>query len=145
MDTQVGFTGTRLGMTPAQFSRVFRLLAKLKTTKVGIFHHGDCVGADFQAATIAKSQGYYIIGHPPTDTKLKGYFPYGEFMEPLPYLERNRNIVGSAETVVAAPAEPVEVLRSGTWATARYAEAMGRKLYIVLPDGTVTETIPKIA
>jgi hypothetical protein len=38
---------------------------------------------------------------------------------------------------VAAPRTPIETLRSGTWATVRYARAYGRPVWIVLPDGSV--------
>jgi hypothetical protein len=98
------------------------------------FHHGDCRGADAEAHEIAKSLGYKIALHPPTTAVIstrafcKGvdYF----FVE-APYLDRNRGIVNESALLLAAPRTMQEVLRSGTWATVRYARKCDRPITIL--------------
>jgi predicted Rossmann fold nucleotide-binding protein DprA/Smf involved in DNA uptake len=61
-----------------------------------------------------------------------------EVAEPDEYLKRNRAIVDGSEILVATPKEEDgEALRSGTWATVRYARKMGRVIYIVRPSGVI--------
>ena len=43
----------------------------------------------------------------------------------------------ATDTLVAAPKEDEEVVRSGTWATVRYARKAGRVVLVVRPDGTI--------
>jgi len=38
--------------------------------------------------------------------------------------------------VLACPAQKREQLRSGTWATIRYARKTGVKMFVIFPDGT---------
>jgi hypothetical protein len=61
---KIGFTGTRLGMTPQQKEVITRL--EIFTTKVLEAHHGDCLGsdADFHHFIIEIDQGIRIIIHP---------------------------------------------------------------------------------
>jgi predicted Rossmann fold nucleotide-binding protein DprA/Smf involved in DNA uptake len=54
-------------------------------------------------------------------------------------LDRNRDIVDAAAVLIAAPKEMTETLRSGTWATVRYARKQGKQVWIVWPDGTVSK------
>jgi len=51
-------------------------------------------------------------------------------------LARNRDIVNMSDILIAAPGEKAEVLRSGTWATIRYARKMSRKLLVIYPKGS---------
>jgi hypothetical protein len=101
----------------------------------GEFHHGDCVGADEQAAGLARDMGFRIIGHPPTESGLRAYFPSDEEREPKPYLERNRDIVAETEMLIAVPKEAVEQPRGGTWSTWRNAKKHGRRFWLLSPDG----------
>ena len=41
--------------------------------------------------------------------------------------------------LIACPASADEELRSGTWATIRYARRKLKRIYLILPDGTVQE------
>jgi hypothetical protein len=54
-----------------------------------------------------------------------------------PYLARNKDIVRATEMLVAAPAQDIEQLRSGTWSTVRFARKMERAVWVILPTGTV--------
>ncbi len=51
---------------------------------------------------------------------------------------RDKDIVNPAERMIAAPAGTTEELRSGTWATIRYARKKKVPLSIVWPDGTIS-------
>jgi len=55
--------------------------------------------------------------------------------DPRPPLVRNRDIVDATDMLIAAPATRKEVLRSGTWATIRYAKKMKKWIYIIYPSG----------
>jgi predicted Rossmann fold nucleotide-binding protein DprA/Smf involved in DNA uptake len=54
---------------------------------------------------------------------------------PRSFLERNHDIVDASEVLVAIPKETEEVLRSGTWATIRYAHKLRRRVMIIYPNG----------
>ena len=45
------------------------------------------------------------------------------------------------DMLVACPKGPEEV-RSGTWSTVRFARKRGKRIVIIMPDGTVTEENP---
>lgn len=123
----IGFTGTSKGMSVGQRAALERELRGRTFT----FHHGDCVGADAQAHDIAKAAGGSIVIHPPTDSKARAYCVGGRVLPPYPYLERNHHIVDACDVLIAAP-RGAEVLRSGTWATVRYAQKIGKPV-LVLP------------
>ncbi len=128
----VGFTGTRQGMTDGQCSYLQKVLEELGCTE---FHHGDCIGADSQAAYLVRSmRKVKIVCHPPADPKLRAYVPLrrGDSIHPvLPYRARNHAIVDACEHLCVGPRSNVEVDRSGTWATYRYALAWGRPITII--------------
>ena len=128
----IGFTGTQRGMTPAQAREVERQFA-LGT----VLHHGDCVGADHEAHSIARKLGMIIVLHPPNSGVKRAYCQADKVMPPAPYLIRNHEIVDASKILIAAPKESSEVLRSGTWATIRYANRQGVLVRIVLPSGAV--------
>jgi len=48
---------------------------------------------------------------------------------------RNHKMVDSAGVLLATPKEDHEVLRSGTWATIRYAYKKNKQVVLVWPDG----------
>jgi len=131
---RVGFTGTRYGLSAAQMEAVQRLLHG----GIGEFHHGDCVGADFEAASMAKLAGYRIIGHPPRNQSMRAFFQSDDERAPQSYRFRNRRIVFECEYLIAAPREASECVRGGTWSTWRLSKAFGRKTVLVLPNGKVS-------
>lgn len=133
----VGITGTRKGLTVPQIRTLTAVLTSEFTERGDpcLLHHGDCVGADAVAANIGRNCGFVIIGHPPTDTKLRAYFPSDLERAPQAYLDRNRAIVKACDVLIGCPGGPQE-LRSGTWSTIRFALKIGRGVVVVMPDGT---------
>jgi len=118
----LGFTGTRKGMTRMQAETLGAILEN----RGGTLHHGGALGADTEAAMIAEDHGVQIEVHLPTGHRSKDYFA------------RNRVIVDACEELLAAPAGMEEELRSGTWATIRYARKARRMVTIIWPDGSVS-------
>lgn len=140
MATQVGFTGTQLGLTSAQDSSLFDVLWKLAGDTIPIYlRHGDCVGADEAAHSLGLELEYLPIIHPP-ENESKRAFVVGwyEMLEPKAYLDRNRDIVDASEVLVACPRELVihDKCRHGTCWTVRYARKVGKPIIIIWPDGT---------
>ncbi len=52
-------------------------------------------------------------------------------------LVRNNKIVGSTNLLVVCPKEDRMVIRSGTWATYRYAKGLGQNIALILPNGAL--------
>lgn len=136
----IGFTGTQKGMTQRQKDALRQLFCWLP---IFYMRHGDCLGADSEAHTIFEDvlplRDIFI--HRPLDEKNRA-FRRGEnvsFPTPsLPYLQRNKYIAGcvagfKTDLLIAAPGEDTEQLRSGTWATVRYARRCGTPRIILLP------------
>lgn len=136
----VGFTGTREGMTINQRSQFWAWLEK---QDCDVFRHGACVGADEQAAVIADrlTPRPTVFAHPCDLTGLvsrEAVRVSDELDAPQRPLDRNRTIVDGCDVLAACPKGPEE-LRSGTWACVRYARRVGRRVVYFWPDGTVTE------
>lgn len=126
---KVGFTGTRRGMTTRQREELNAILPE------GCwFHHGDCVGADAQAHEVARQKGCAIVIHPCTLTSQRAFCVGADrILTPKRPLVRNRDIVEAVDWLIAAPATLHEVLRSGTWATIRYARKIEKQVRILKP------------
>lgn len=135
----VGFTGTRKGMTPGQLDKFIEILDGLYEDFTSSFHHGMCVGADAQAHNIAVQLKYWVVGHPPVNVSLMAttLVPH-ETRRPLPYLQRDDEIVRESDILIATPRSTQEVMRgSGTWYTVRRARASGTPCALIFPDGSV--------
>jgi hypothetical protein len=133
-----GFTGTQEGMTNSQIKGVEAVFRRLSLMYL---HHGDCVGADADAHNIANAMGIKVIIHPPSNYIKRAFCAgYSEMMPEKPYLDRNRIIVNINTNLVATPKGP-EKIRSGTWYTIRYARKLKRNIFIVWPDGKITEEL----
>jgi hypothetical protein len=130
----IGFTGTRHGMSLSQFSTVQSMLRRHRLDGSITGHHGCCVGGDAEFHRLLRGIDAFIAGHPGP-----GY-PNGplcarvicDFVEdPLPYMQRNRSIVSATSRdeehdrapgiMIAAPYEDAPQIRGGTWATIRMA------------------------
>lgn len=137
---KIGFTGTQRGMTEAQKECVRVLLAAYGLESE--FHHGDCIGADAEAHQLAWIRDIKVVIHPPKNPN-KRAFCQGAWIErePKNYLSRNHDIVDAASVLIATPGEAEEQLRSGTWATIRYARKRGKRVMLVRPDGSIFVTL----
>lgn len=131
----LGFTGTRRGLSEKQRDQLCFVLSALRT-RVNEFHHGGAVGADQEAMTMARQLRYVIHWHPSTLNDLTYDRDYADdvWHDTWPPLVRNRHIVEACDMLVAAPLVDKEELRSGTWATVRYAR-QAVKPYVMLSRG----------
>ena len=136
---RVGFTGTHRGCTLPQKRALRALMESL--LEVQDLSHGDCVGSDAQAHGIARELGWRIEIHPGKVDASKRAFCKGaaRIYPPLPPLDRNHKIVDKVHLMIATPKDFDEELRSGTWATVRYAHKHGKPVKLVLPDGRVED------
>ena len=131
---KIGFTGTREGLTDEQHQVLLNLIIASDPTEV---HHGDCVGADAYCHTIAVNQKIPVILHPPDLPGLRMFCTQSasEIREEKPYLDRNHDIVDETDILIACPKGGQETIRSGTWATVRYARKQGKQVIIIYPSG----------
>jgi hypothetical protein len=133
----VGFMGTGDGMTRPQTAAVLALLQKLGASEA---HHGDSKGAEVQFHGLCLALGLATVVHPPQDEANRGRCQADRIEPALPYRERNHRIVDATHLLVMAPRQQSgEVVRSGTWETVRYARGLGRRIFIVRPDGSRQE------
>jgi hypothetical protein len=151
-------------MTPAQRAALPQVFATLPERVL----HGGAEGADEEFhdwIRAADGDRTFIVGHPkPFGTVAIEIFPasyvrwefwrrseYGSiwgihpkgsaivhFHEDDPLI-RNRLIAARCDALLATPAEPDEVLRSGTWSTIRYARKEGKPITLILPSGEIRE------
>jgi hypothetical protein len=141
----IGFTGTRLKMNPLQRRILIDLLGSdprfendEDADEIYEFHHGDCVGADRQAFQVARDLGWTTFSHPGIGGMRAGT-PSDVILTPKPLLERDKDIAEVCDYLMATPHTEVEVRRSGTWTTVRYARSLGKPILIILPSGQVKE------
>ena len=142
---KVGVTGTRSGMTEAQFDAVKFYLEQLindrETGEEMEFHHGDCVGVDVETAILAASLGYYVVNHPPIKDELRAYHHSHQHREPLSYFARNRNIVDDTDMLFVVPYQMEWQPNGGTWYTNDYAIKKQKSKIIFWPDGTTQTSV----
>lgn len=131
----IAFTGTQKGMTEKQHSAVFMFFRR--TPDFDEVAHGDCIGADAQFHEIASEYDVFVNIFPPTVEKKRAFCNGSAIRTPKPYLQRNHDMVDWCDVLIAAPSTSAERLRSGTWATVRYALKAGKTVIIVNPDGTL--------
>jgi hypothetical protein len=151
---KLGFTGTRHGMDEFQKESIALLFTQLLREYDFIeFHHGDCIGADAQAATILNDlrNSHYstrtrvrIVCHPgfppnhPEETKFRAFTDFNDEVRDLkPFIARDHDIVDETEEMVATPVTEDEEVRSGTWTTVRYARKQNRKVTVLNPKKTI--------
>jgi hypothetical protein len=141
---KVGFTGTRKGMTEEQ-EKMFKEL--IKKFDIEEFHHGVCIGADGEAHTMVffKTKAMIHLHPPKNKSKMVELYKDTEeeanryvWYKPKDYLARNHDIVDAIEILIATPQAEEEILRSGTWATIRYARKKKRPVYLIKPNGSLS-------
>ncbi len=132
----IGFTGTQIGMTQAQ-KNVVKRLSNLLYEHGCAFHHGDCIGSDEQAHKIFWKGCYKVFIHPPISEEKRAFcrVPKDAIYEPKEYLERDKDIVDACQFLIATPKDEKERMRSGTWATIRYARLGKRNHVVIFPSG----------
>lgn len=140
--SNLGFTGSREGLRPKQLEVLQKhIIFWYAKPEEHFWHDGNCVGADTQAHEIVddlKATGFKIetIGHPCSLKRLQANNPYDITRPILSPMVRNHRIAEESHILLVGPKEMTETLRSGTWATARYATKLGNPVLIVYPDGT---------
>lgn len=145
----VGFTGTRRGMTDWQYHKVDQILGiladKYSATHELWAHHGDCtnpkegeLGADEQFHELAMKHLYLIHIHPPSNNKLRAHRD-GDYREPpKSYKIRNADIVRDSALLIATPhrhEKDGSQIYSGTWATVRIARRRKKPYVVFHSDG----------
>lgn len=134
---KIGFTGTSDKVPAKQIYLLNAFCEDITEYYKGDIelHHGDCINADAIMHAIAVSLDWDITIHPPNIRTKRALCNTGRIIEvrkPLPYLERNHEIVDATVRLIAVPKGP-EIMRSGTWATVRYARKLNRPIKFILP------------
>ena len=145
---KISFTGTQSGMKAFQKTELSRLLTELKCAELC---NGACIGADEEALLISIEAGIKIFHLFPSYIKPKqsswvgiiGYTEgrYEKFKDDIQVkmekeeapLIRNKKIVDESSILIACPKEHEHTLRSGTWATIRYAWHKKKKVITIPP------------
>jgi hypothetical protein len=156
MKTIVSFTGTQDGMTIQQNGAILRILELYLSgrddPKDVEVHHGDCVGADQEFHDIAHSLGCHTVSHPASKGdgywgwdskphKKRAFCQVDEIKMPRPPLIRNKDMVDICDVLLATPKTKIEIMRSGTWATVRYARKKVKYHIIIWPNGSIIDKI----
>lgn len=137
----VGFTGTRIGMTPVQWQAVRDLCASWLIIEA---HHGLCQGADEEFHWLLRGLGngpkIDIHGHPPIRqahvASKRTWQDCNVTNTPKEFNVRDKDIILASSRLIGAPFCP-EVTASGTWTTIRFARKKNKPIWIVMPDGEV--------
>lgn len=101
------------------------------------FLHGDCIGADEIAHSIVREyKSARVQIFPPLSGTFRANCNFDSIMPEKEYIERNHDIVDSSDFMIACP-NGEEKVRSGTWATIRYARKQNKRIVIIKPDGNI--------
>lgn len=132
----IGTTGTRDGLSKEQKEWVEDFSDK---NQINVLHHGDCIGSDDEVATALSFGGTYIIAHPGSGVAaMRVNCVVNDLVLPAKlYVTRNQDIVRASELLLGFPKAEDEIIRSGTWATTRYARTLHIPIYVVTPSGKV--------
>ena len=123
-------------MTEVQFDIIKGYIKE--DTCVTHLHEGDAVGVDYEITLLF---AHYrpeveIVCHPPIKPHYRAYGPYDQIKEEKDYLVRDQDNVNESQYLWACP-NGAEIIRSGTWATVRYARIKGIPITIVMPNGEI--------
>ncbi len=137
MITNIGFTGTQIGLTHQQALALKSFLDQQTSFAI---HHGDCIGADKHYDSIARvCLGFeWAVIYPANLDGKRAYCTVGPrdvVKTPMGPLQRNEKIVEACDFLIACPKEDQMQLRSGTWTTVRYALKANKPVKVILPDG----------
>ena len=133
---RIAMTGTQKGMNAFQMSECWILLHLFRPKEV---HHGGCVGADKNFHDIVRhlpGPSLKVHCHPAWD-KVGDQMAdcYGDKnYQSLPPLVRNQEMVmQGVDGLWAFPHQERMIVRSGTWATVRYALKADRRVFVITP------------
>lgn len=132
----LGFTGTQEGMSKLQSEKFAEIIDGIQLY-LKEFHHGDCIGADAEAALVVHHTAALakIVAHPCTIESKRAHSPFNDLILPVkPPLDRNVDIVKASRCMIATP-KGKEEQRSGTWYTIRRSKKFKVPLLIIHPDG----------
>jgi hypothetical protein len=136
----IGFTGSRYGLTDAQgaaLAAVFMVInraANWLPDQQLTLHHGACVGADAQAARLARLFGWQTVAYPSTLHEYRADTSADTVVHPpAPPLVRNREIAAHSSLVVACPRRS----STGTWHAIRTAANLDRDVIVIDEGGRV--------
>lgn len=150
----IGFTGTRQGMTPKQQLGIISALKHIEYFGTMTFfpgnspvagncpelwaHHGDCKGSDEEFHGFAMNRGYNVHVHPPNIDRLRAFCLGTINSPPRSYIGRDKDITETCLFLLATPhGEERSLLYSGTWATIRMARRLKKPVVIFWPDGRI--------
>ena len=144
----VGFTGTRKGMTYEQKRSLAVLLDRYGAQHYYPnpnnlkFLHGKCLGADEEAARIAANKGYITVAYPSDRADWTSSYKSDIEMPIRKHpIERNKDIVKDCDLMIACPSqkeEPRSMRAGGTWFTVRFARnkaKVSKRVIIIWPNG----------
>lgn len=140
----LGFTGTRAGMTNEQKARVSQHV--LPWAALNLFAvHGDCLGADSDFDSICMQLGLRRGIFPCNINRMRAWCgtrtpPAIDLASPAPPLQRNGWIALACNRLIATPqhTQNAPLHKGGTWNCVRQAQALGRQVMVVWPDGSET-------
>lgn len=144
----VGFTGSREGMTDIQREKFTQLIQELKPDR---FIQGCCIGSDEDATVLVNylRPACVIVGRPGKSAKggdneflsQKALSLCHWVMDTKPHFARNRDIVADSNVVIGTPCFcPINKdSMGGTAMTLNHSIKNGRKTFIICPEGKVTE------
>lgn len=123
-------------MTLAQLYTFARIIDAITLLQ---FIHGDCIGADAQAHALVRAiKPDVLITIRPCNIEVKrAHCEANTWYSPEHPLKRNREIANHCDLLLATPKTAGEELRSGTWATIRYARSYQKTIAIIDPYGRV--------
>lgn len=145
----IGFTGS--GHRDPSTLQKEKLREVLERRPRAVLVHGGCIHADDFADALAAKLGIDRVVFPASNVK-----PYQRISETVlrsrngskvtimparPALDRNRDIVNFSDLLLALPGQKTEMLRSGVWATVRFARKKWHhdldRILVVTPDGAL--------
>lgn len=130
---KIGVTAPRVGLTTKALTTARNLLSWLTDTDE--LHHGDCIGGDYQLATIATELGLITVAHPPVYVQFRAFHESTVILPRRNYHERDRMIVDTVDRMIGCPPGTQPKPHSGTWYTINYAKEKKKPLLLIYPDG----------
>ena len=138
---KIGITGTRSDATQEQLGSLLDTLQDIVERESTVeFHHGDCVGVDVQAATVASKMDIHTVCHPPVDESLRANHESDTILPQQTHFARNRNIVDACDLLIVIPYQDEWQPLGDTWYTHDYARwsaiKKGVPVIIIQNNGT---------